>query len=112
MSKDHVARPPLAAVHDPEQTLQEPDFRPELAIVKVSRDPVVVGRGVAHDQHAVGYGEARALFGVAVEAGVRPVQGPMAARAAERPGVACPGARRVAGDPRLIVPSSRNYRGP
>ena len=98
VSQDRVARPPLAAVEDPEYTLPEPDFRPELAVVKVGRDLVVVGRGVADDEHAVANGEARAApFRVAVEAGVRPVQGAVAARAAERSGVGRPGARRFAG---------------
>lgn len=92
MLQDNVARPPLAAVGEPEQTLPEPDFRPELAIVEVGRDLVVVGRGIVDDEHAVANGEARATpFGIALEAGFLPVQGAVAARTAERSWVSRPG---------------------
>ena len=98
VSQDHVARPPFASVQCPEYTLPEPDFRPELAVVKVGRDLVVVGQGVADDEHAVANGEACAApLGAAVEAGVRPAERAVAARAAKRPwiGPQAPNGSRV-----------------
>src|ERR1700728_4510531 len=91
------AGPAPPSFREPEQALPEPDFRPELAVVKVGRDLVVVGRGVSDDQHAVANGEAGAAA-FAVEAGFRPAHWAPAVRAAERSGVARPGARRFAGD--------------
>ena len=91
MSQNHVARPPLAAVDGPEDTLPEPDFRPELAVVKIGCGLVVVGRGVANDEHAVANREARAApLGGAVEAGVGLVKGAVTAGAAKRPGAPVP----------------------
>jgi hypothetical protein len=85
--QNHVARPSLAAVQDPECTLPEPDRRPELAVVKVGRDLVVAGRGGANDEHAVANGEVCAAP-LAVEAAIRPAEGAAAAGAAERSGIA------------------------
>jgi len=76
-AEDHIARPPLAAIRDPEKPLPEPDFRPELAVVKVGRDLVVVRRVIADHEHAVANGQARAAAsGAAVEAGFRPAHAP------------------------------------
>ena len=97
VSQDHVARPPFASVQCPEYTLPEPDFRPELAVVKVGRDLVVVGQGAADDEHAVANGEACAApLGAAVEAGVRPAERAVAARAAKRSRIGPPCAQRFA----------------
>src|SRR5579863_3294397 len=98
--QDDVARPPLASVEAPEQGLPGPDLPPLPVVVEIGRDLVVAGRGVAGDQHAIPNREARAARpGAAGEAGVRPGEGSVAARAADRSGVR-PGSRRFARDRR------------